>query len=70
MTGFEQRAFGIGSDHSTNWVTTTAHVLQFKIKFPGIGPSGQVVSMPEFILWQYEFESRSSLQFIYNFAFE
>ena len=24
MTGFELRTSGIGSDHSTNWATTTA----------------------------------------------
>ena len=25
MTGFEPQTSGIGSDHSTNWATTTAH---------------------------------------------
>ena len=28
MTGFEPRTSGIGSDHSTNWATTTAPISQ------------------------------------------
>ena len=30
MTGFEPLTSGIGSDHSTNWATTTAHTCVFK----------------------------------------
>ena len=31
MTGFEPRTSGIGSDHSTNWATTTALILSICI---------------------------------------
>ena len=31
MTGFEPQTSGIGSDHSTNWATTTAHLKAFFI---------------------------------------
>ena len=30
MTEFEPRTSGIGSNHSTNWATTTAAVISFK----------------------------------------
>ena len=28
MIGFKLRTFGVGSDHSTNWATTTAHICE------------------------------------------
>ena len=31
MTGFELQTFGIGSDRSTNWATTTAQQILFVI---------------------------------------
>ena len=33
MTGFEQRTSAVGSDHSTNWATTTAHQNIFLLHF-------------------------------------
>ena len=29
MTGFELQTYGIGSDRSTNWATTTAHTSSY-----------------------------------------
>ena len=38
MTGFEPRTSGIGSDHSANWATTTAHIYLFgQIQFNQTG---------------------------------
>ena len=33
MTGFELRTSGIGIDHSTNWVTTTAHFCLLWVQY-------------------------------------
>ena len=40
MTGFEPRTSGIGSNHSTNWATTTAQDIFVDIK--NSQPSGQI----------------------------
>ena len=71
MTGFKPRTFGIGSDRSTNWVTTTAQTLilfkMFKanistVKFfyEGLGPGG---ILPTYT-YLYLFDCNDALLFI------
>ena len=33
MTGFELQAFGVGSNRSTNWATTTAQGFKSAVQF-------------------------------------
>ena len=48
MTGLEPQTYGLRSDRSTNWATTTAHELNFYISY--LGTKQELDPMTKFML--------------------
>ena len=53
MTGFEPQTSGIGSDHSTNWATTTAQIFQFIYDFAA---GSSILDLPRWLPQYWTFE--------------